>query len=104
MKDWETVVSALPAGQPNVCNGYVSADPPYLSASFPSTVLCAVVGFARQERVSGVFGEGRPRDRWWGRGNGRVEVPDVDAVHVQVLVTGSMLMVGRAIKLLDARE
>nr|KAG5699993.1 hypothetical protein BaRGS_001812 [Batillaria attramentaria] len=35
---------------------------------------------------------------------GAVEVPDVDAAHVQVLVTGSMLMAGGAIKLLDAKE
>nr|KAG5699988.1 hypothetical protein BaRGS_001807 [Batillaria attramentaria] len=37
-------------------------------------------------------------------GEGGMEVPDVDAVHVQVLVTGSLVMVGRTIKVLTGSD
>ncbi|KAK7487273.1 hypothetical protein BaRGS_00021501 [Batillaria attramentaria] len=104
MKDWETVVSALPAGQPNVCNGYVSADPPCLSASFPSTVSALWWASLGKNASLEALARADLGIDGGGVGTGGVEVPDVDAVHVQVLVTGSMLMVGRAIKLLDARE
>ncbi|KAK7487395.1 hypothetical protein BaRGS_00021357 [Batillaria attramentaria] len=95
VEDWEAILSARSAGQPNV-----SADQPCVSASLPSTV--SALWWASLGKNVSLEALARADLGMDGGelGEGGMEVPDVDAVHVQVLVTGSLVMVGRAIKVL----